>query len=175
MSGKALPEYLDLRQLAERGAVIEGCVPNRSLRRLVGSLADDAGEARAELRLSLDAVRRPVIRGAVATEVGLECQRCLQIYRQPLRSEFCLVLVQSEAEGQRLGEDYEPLLTEHEQVRTAELLEDELILALPIVAMHVDDEGCRMQNGERPEAGEAEAPSKPNAFAALAALKRKND
>jgi uncharacterized protein len=175
MSGKRLPEYLDLPRLAEQAAVVAGQLPNRAMKRLAGGLADDRGETEAELRFGLDPARRPVVSGWARTEVALACQRCLEVYRQPLDAEFRLVLVGSEHEGERLPEGSEPLLNAQGQVRTAELVEDELILALPIVAMHSDTDGCRMQAGGQPPAGEAGEQRKSNAFAALAALNLKKD
>lgn len=175
MSAKTLPEYLDLRRLAERDMVVAGRLPNRAMRRLADSLADDSGETEAELRFALDPVRRPTVSGWAKTELALECQRCLGVYRQPLRVEFNLVLVRGEDEGERLTDGQEPLLTDEEQIRTAELLEDELILALPIVATHEDEKDCRLQAGEQTAASETAEQQKPNPFAALAALKRKQD
>lgn len=175
MPGTPLPEYFDLHRFAERGAVVRGSIANGKMRRLVAGLASDRGEAEAEMRFSLDAVRRPVISGSVRTKVELQCQRCMELFMQPIDVEFQLVRVRSETEAERLPEEFEPLLTEQDQIRTAELLEDELILALPVVAMHVEEDGCQVQVGGQPAAGEAVEERKPNPFAALSALNRKKD
>lgn len=166
---------MDLRQLAEQEAVLVGQIPNRDLRRLHESMASDAGVTEAELHFAFDPIRRPMVSGWAKTELTLECQRCLEIYQQPLSVEFSLVLVQGEEEGEQLADEVEPLLLESDRVRTAELLEDELILALPIVAMHVNEKDCRMQTGEQGATSETAEQQKPNPFAALAALKRKQD
>lgn len=106
----------------------------------------------------------------------LECQRCLEVYSHPLSVEFKLVLVQSEAEAEHLADEYEPLLTDREQIRTAELIEDELMLALPIVAMHANEDDCSVQlDRQQGMADEAAEQHKPNPFEALKALKRKQD
>jgi uncharacterized protein len=176
MSAKTLPEYLDLRRLAEQEAVVVGQMPNRAMYRLLDSLADDNGQTEAELCFALDPIRRPTIRGWARTELALVCQRCLEVYRQPLNVEFNLVRVRGEAEAEQLPDGVEPLLlSDEEQLRTAELLEDELILALPIVAAHADEKDCRIDAGEQSAAGEAADQQKTNPFAALAALKRKQD
>lgn len=175
MSAKKLPETLDLRMLAEQQVVMTGWIPNRIMRRLSESLADEAGETEAELGFAFDPVRRPTVSGWAETELALVCQRCLEVYRQPLRVEFSLVLVQGEDEGELLADEVEPLLLESDRVRTVDLLEDELILALPIVAAHADEKDCRMQAGEQGAMSEAAEQQKPNPFAALAALKRKQD
>lgn len=175
MSGKTLPEYLDLHRLAEQGAVLVGHVPLRAMKRLGSSLVSDQGEVEAELRFELDPVRRPQVSGWVCSEVELVCQRCLETYRQRLAAEFRLTQVQNEAEGERLADGVEPLLHGHEQIRTAELLEDELILALPVVAMHGEDSGCQLRVTEQPVADGSAEQRKPSAFAALATLNRKKD
>lgn len=176
MSDMTLPEYLDIRRLAEQDAVFVGRVPNRAMRRLADSMASVQGDTSAELRFSLDPVRRPTVRGWAKTELMLQCQRCLEVYRQPLSVEFDLVMVQGEAEAANLPDEHEPLLTDQEQIRTAELIEDELMLALPIVAMHANDEDCNVQLDRHPAmGGEADEQRKPNPFAALKALKRKQD
>jgi uncharacterized protein len=176
MSDMILPEYLDIRRLAGQEAVFVGLVPNRAMRRLAASMASEEGSTKAELQFGLDPVRRPTIRGWAITELMLECQRCLEIYRQPLNVQFDLVLVQGEAEAEHLSDGQEPLLTDQEQIRTAELIEDELMLALPIVAMHANEEDCVVQHDRHPAVDdEADEQRKPNPFAALEALKRKQD
>ncbi|NLO79002.1 MAG: DNA-binding protein [Xanthomonadaceae bacterium] len=168
-----LPDYLELRLLAEQQSIMAGRVPNRAMQRLRPSLADASGETEAELRFALDPFRRPMVSGWARTELSMVCQRCLQVYRQPLSVRFDLVLVRGESEAERLADGFEPLLLDSDRVSTVELLEDELILALPIVAMHLDERDCRLQAGELAASGETGEQLKPNPFAALAALKRK--
>jgi uncharacterized protein len=175
MSGKRLPGQLDLRRLADEEAVLAGSVPNSAMPRLISALADDEGETQAEISFRRDPVRRPTISGSARTEVTLVCQRCMEAFRRPLETEFELVVVGSESEGEHLPEGIEPLLTDREQIETVELLEDELILALPVVAMHAEDTGCRIQVGEQPAASDEGEQGRPNPFAALEALKRKKD
>lgn len=178
MSVKTLPEYLDLRMLAEQEAILAGQIPNRFMRRLRESMAEEAGETEAELRFAFDPVRRPTVEGWAKTELALVCQRCLEVYQQPLSVGFSLVLVRGEVEEELLGEEVEALLHDSDRVRTVDLLEDELILALPIVAMHADEKDCQVQTGEVGEQSaisEPAEPQKPNPFAALEALKRKQD
>lgn len=171
-----LPEYLDIRRLSGQEAVFAGRVPNRALRRLAASLASEQGDVSAELQFGHDPVRRPMVRGWAKTELMLECQRCLEVYRQSLSVEFNLVLVQGEAEAEQLADEYEPLLMDQEQIRTAELIEDELMLALPIVAMHANENDCKVWLDRHPAVDDETAEQrKPNPFEALKALKRKQD
>lgn len=173
MSRDRLPEHLDLRSLAERRAVLHGTLPNSAMTRLGDRLA---GETEAELRFDLDGARRPVITGWARTAVELECQRCLRGYPHAIEAEFSLVLVRDEAEAAGLSAEWDPLIGRLAPVSTAELVEDELILGLPIVALHPDQSACGEAKGEgaakAAEAGEAERQSP---FAVLARLKRNDD
>ena len=95
----------------------------------------------------------------------------------PVDTTFRLAMIESEAEIERLGEEYEPLLLDDSLVSVAELVEDELLLCLPIVPKH-DTEECNANshvedNIEQSSDIESESKPKKNPFAALADLKRK--
>ncbi len=62
----------------------------------------------------------------------------------PLNLEVSLGLVRSEAEGDRLPSSYEPLLVSGPGLSLYRILEDEIILALPIVSMH-DGKTCPVE------------------------------
>jgi len=101
--------------------------------------------------------------------VPLECQRCLKAVAVPLATERSFLFVHGEDAAAQLDTDSEDdVLALTRALDLRELIEDELLLALPIVPRHevcpvplvapVDDEGV--------------VEEKPNPFAALAALKR---
>ena len=169
MSREPLQERLDTLKLAKAGAVLKGTVPSKAMPRLTDGLVGSAGDAEAELEFDLDSVGRPVVTGRARAEVELTCQRCLEPLRQPLSVEFTLVQVRSESEAESLAPDVDPLLCEEPLIRSAQLIEDELILALPIIAVHADP-ACGPE--ERKTLPEVVSEEKPNPFAALAKLKR---
>ncbi|MEJ2346922.1 MAG: YceD family protein [Gammaproteobacteria bacterium] len=171
-----LPDFLNVSRLARQGVAFKGRVPIARLARLASILADADGEAEAELAFSMDDQGIPVVRGRVTAPVALTCQRCLEPMEQVLASRFVLGAVASEAEAERLPEEYEPLLVSGDRVATADLLEDELILAVPIVPMH-EPERCTatkavaaVEGKPGPAAGNREAA---HPFAVLDELKRK--
>ncbi|MGH8281213.1 MAG: YceD family protein [Gammaproteobacteria bacterium] len=105
----------------------------------------------------------------------LICQRCFGKLSCPVTVDFSLIWVRSEADTARLPEAYEPLMSVTGNVKLTELVEDELLLALPMVALHELSTECsrRVPCGSprrKKESIEA-APAKP--FAALKALKRR--
>ncbi|KPJ94933.1 MAG: hypothetical protein AMJ53_04110, partial [Gammaproteobacteria bacterium SG8_11] len=98
-----------------------------------------------------------------------------------------LGVVASLAEARNLPENYEPLVADHGPLSLAELVEDEILLALPAIAMHA--EPCSMSGAKNATVEQRKAADsmynpptadfivtdegKPNPFAVLADLKEK--
>ena len=136
-----LPEAFDPRLAARSGERFRGSVSLRRLPRLAELLIDPEGEAAVEIVVSRGEANRPVIRGAVAASVKLECQRCLQPAALELAADVELTVVGSDAEAAE--QETEALVCqEGERVSVATLVEDELILALPVVALHPPGPAC---------------------------------
>jgi uncharacterized protein len=106
-----------------------------------------------------------------SAEVWLTCQRCLQPLREALAVDRTLRFVPGEDEAARLDEEgEEDVLALPRRLRLSELLEDELILALPLVPRHVACEPPRALVEPEP-AAEVTAPAEPSPFAVLAGWK----
>ena len=93
----------------------------------------------------------------------LQCQRCLGDVESPLRLDARLELAASEEEVLAAEDDVDRVVASRE-TDVAALVEDEVLLALPMVAKH---EQCR-------SAAELDGGAAPAAFQALAALKKLN-
>lgn len=115
------------------------------MRRLAPLLRSCEGGIDAQLRFGIDEQRIPYLRGRVAGRLEVTCQRCLGLVVLPVDVEFSLGLVKTESEGDRLPDGYEPLIVEPGSMSIAAIVEDELILALPIIARHSDPEACGPQ------------------------------
>jgi uncharacterized protein len=157
---------VDPWRLAAQGRTLTGRIALDSLPRLAPALAD-GGEAEYRLAFHLDGEHRAVVSGHVSAGLVLQCQRCLGPMLVPVDSHFELAFVHGLDEAARLPESYEPALTEDGWVRPAELVEDELLLALPPVPLH-DAADCA---AERMEPMPDDGPQADNPFAALAALR----
>ena len=163
---------VDLRELARRGAVLDGSFALASMSRLASALSEPAGVARVRwsLRAQLGAQpgggAQPVAELEVDAEVPLQCQRCLATVRVPVvdRARFRLVDVEPELNAEELEAEDEALCAAA-PVDLHELVEDQLLLALPLVPMH---DSCP-QPLAAPAGGTVATPSP---FAALARLKR---
>ena len=87
-----------------------------------------------------DARGRPRLHCTVKAEVEMECQRCLKPVNVTVESDRQIYLAASDAEAERLetalaDEDIEVLVT-GQTLDLAGVVEDEVLLSLPIVPMH---------------------------------------
>ena len=154
------PAVIDGLAFARSAGVLKGRLGMDSLPRLAQSGCSGAA---LDFILSGEINERgkPGLRLAVTGSVRLECQRCLGEVEWPLRIETQLELAVAEAEMLAADDDIDRVVAGHD-MNVAVLVEDEVILALPMVPKH---ERCQAAAG-------ADGDSKPSAFQALAALKK---
>lgn len=101
---------------------------------------DSTGVVRFMLEFSHDSEDdRTFITGNIQAKVQLICQRCLGSMPYYVDSHVSLCTVMKDTELSCLPDDCEPLVTEDGPVDLQALIEDELILALPISAMHAEN------------------------------------
>lgn len=167
MQTPSLPSRIDPWRLTAEGGRLEGSLALAALPRLVAELNRTDGVASVVLAAGIDRQGVRFIRGALQTGIELVCQRCLGPLRLALDVTVSLGLVRSEAEADRLPEDYEPLLVPEGTIHVADLVEDELLLALPQIPRHEDVGDCEANGYRAPGRVEQDQP-----FAALAPLLR---
>ena len=86
----------------------------------------------------------------------LTCQRCMQPMTLPLSAHVQVALLSSADEASTLEDAFEPVLAPEGRISVAELIEEEVLLSLPIVPMHVEDGQCP-SSGAQSAAGDAPA------------------
>ncbi len=174
MSGP-LPVKIDPLHLAQQSACISGTLTLRSMERLCQCLVSSEGQVEASLSFSRDASRQLLITGTIVAMVQMTCQRCLQPVDVDIDTAFTLAIISSEEAAARLQEGYEAYELDTEYLFVKDVIEDELLLSLPMAAAHEDQVACDAVMLERlkPEILEIEAVAeeKPNPFAALKQLK----
>lgn len=135
-----LPLSLDPECLARKGETVAGQYAIQDLHRLEGLLHDTAGVVRFNLEFSHDSdYNRTFITGNIQANVNVICQRCLGSMPYNVDSHVSLCTAMTDTELSCLPDDCEPLVTDDEPVVLQALIEDELILALPISAMHAEN------------------------------------
>ena len=164
-----LPEILDAWRMVAARREFEGRVALAALPRLRDALMDAEGEVSFVLGFDVDAMRVPYLELRIETELPLQCQRSLQRFLFPVHLEQRLGLIREEDEEAGLPGGYEPLLVGADgALRPLDLVEDELILALPVVPVKPGSEAV-----ERDWPVSAEEEVRANPFVGLAALKKK--
>lgn len=172
MSEGRLPERIDPYRFAETRRILEGWLDIASMRRLAGKLAEDTGEVKVQLEFGVDNEGVRYVRGRLQAVLVVTCQRCLGAMPFEVDTEVCLGMIADESLADRLEEPYEPLVVGDEPLYLRDIIEDELILALPVVARHADA-GCAGETSTEPEEEQASGSGeeRENPFAALAKLK----
>ena len=147
----------------------EGALPLSAMSRLGGSLADSEGECRFALEFGQDALQVPYVELSIEAGLPLVCQRSLERFVFPVKTVQRLGLIRDEADEAALPPGYEALLVpEDGLLRPADLVEDELVLAVPVVPLAPDAAPVDRTWSAREEEMQAASP-----FAALASLKKK--
>ena len=155
-----LPGQIDPIRLAEEGARLQGSLSTRDMRRLP-VIAPTAVEI--DLEFFKAAPGRWEMRGHVRAMVTLTCQRCLAPL--PWLVDCAPQLRFLRSEGADASGDIEAV-TVTGPMRLSELVEDELLLALPMIPLHAEGDDCV----PAPVTGAGKG--KPHPFAALAKLKK---
>lgn len=138
--------------LGERGAVLEGRLPLSLFERLVAGASEATREQVARGAYEVDARLGFSQAGAAASAwtqvdirarlaVPLRCERCLEVFDQPLLIDATVAVVADEASAAVVPEAMEYVISSA-RMQPLELLEEELIMALPLVPAHPDPAAC---------------------------------
>jgi uncharacterized protein len=179
-------ERLDVAAFAASGAALDGVAHLEQFGRLGPTLAALPSGASTDVLWSARAELRPVRHGKeqvwmqvrAQAHLPLECQRCLDAVVTPVEVDRWFRFVASETEAEALdAESEEDVLVLSRSLNLLELIEDELLLAMPLVPMHdncdhqpVSDWVTASDLLDEP----ATEPERPNPFAVLASLTRKS-
>ncbi len=143
---RRLPEFVDPVKLCDTRQTLAGAVPLASMERLGQSLVQGIDqEAEVLLEFGSDEAGIRYVRGSVQAKLELVCQRCMGKMSWSVESQVALGIVRGARDLQFLPDHYEPLEMGDEPLSLTALVEDELILGLPIVAMH-EPEICGAKN-----------------------------
>ena len=130
-----IPRLIEPRKFAQQGLSVSGSLPVQELDRLSSAvLALSAVDV--NLRFGISESKHRVVTGLVAANVELVCQRCLEALGLKLSSEVSLAMIWAEEEAKQLPTIYEPWVVAADQADLYEIVEEELLLALPVVAFH---------------------------------------
>lgn len=174
MATGTLPKQVEIRKLVSAAARFEGEIPVSELSRVRAAVASGEGRVRYALRFERDEAGRSIVGGRIDGDVRLVCQRCLQEMTHALESDFLLGVVASDDLARQLPDHLEPLVA-GEWLDLVTVVEDEVLLCLPIVSFHAEQDCAVSRPGYFSAEGPVEPPEarRPNPFEALSALKNK--
>jgi uncharacterized protein len=155
----------DAFAFARDSRVLEGTLAIAELERLHDLLADVTGEVSWRIEGFKGKRGEPLLQLTVGGTVLLACQRCLEAISFDLDVDSLLEVVPAgvELSQDELEDDTRDFLPVERELDVAELVEDEILLALPVAPRH---ERCGLP-------GAADAGERVNPFATLANLKGK--
>jgi uncharacterized protein len=176
------PLRLDLESFIADAAALQGHWPLAQFTRLLDGWPAEAPPPEGAVQwLARGEQRKPHaleperwLHLEASTQVWRECQRCLQPVAVPLSLQRSLRFVRDEAEAARLdAESEDDVLALERSVDLRALVEDELLLAMPLVPRH---EQCPQPLPLPAAEPEIEAPpERENPFASLARLRRRRN
>lgn len=170
MSEKFIPEHIDPFRFAEQSLRLDGVASINDMQRLKANVVSNNDTVAVNLQFGVDEQGITYLKGHMETKLTLQCQRCMEPFTYEIISDFILGIVNTLDEANALPERYEPALAQEGNLALRELIEDEIILNLPIIPRHEPEE-CKVKlpladSGWEHEDGE-------NPFHVLKLLKRK--
>ncbi|RUO60361.1 23S rRNA accumulation protein YceD [Pseudidiomarina insulisalsae] len=169
-----IPISVDPVKSAGKQLSYVGLVPGNAMQRLQELLVEPCADVDAELEFAEDAQDIKHVKGHAAVNVTVACERCGEPMAVELTSDFVYAPVTKRQTATDMPSDYEPIeLDELGEIQLHRIIEDELILAMPVVVKH-DERECRVDSNAMQWGDVEDTPGeKENPFAVLQELKRK--
>ena len=162
---------LDVDRLSRGEAEIDFEIPLAELPRLKSRIPGIGGSVRGAARFGQES-RFAVAELSLAGTASLQCQRCMQAMELGLESTTNVALILTEADAAEVPDELEPVLARDGRISAGELVEEELLLALPIVPLHEELSECAVPPAAPLVADEGPEHVTQRPFAGLAELLR---
>ncbi|GLX76800.1 hypothetical protein tinsulaeT_01400 [Thalassotalea insulae] len=170
MQNLKLPITIDPYKSAQRRLECQGLFAISEMNRLLAVSEINSEQIEVKFNFDVDELGLVVISGKGSATVNLTCQRCTDAFEYLLEIDFSFSPVKNAEAAEDLPSYYDAIeLDENGEVNLRELVEDELILAIPLIPRH-DFKDCQSPAdsvwGKLPEEHD-----KPNPFDVLKKLK----
>lgn len=167
-----LPRSLDPRRLADQGGEIRGRTTVGELPRLREFRESLDEPVEVDLAFSRDGEGHRRIEGSISTTLVMRCQRCLEPVACDIHARVSLGMAWGEDQMKALPSGLDPYMVTAEKMPLAELVEEEVLLALPLVAIHEQCPNALVEKNATDETDTGERDEADNPFAVLAKLKK---
>jgi uncharacterized protein len=153
-------QWLEIAALVAREASVEFRLALEDLPRIAPLLTRFGGEAHGQLRFHRLAPESgaafDAAEGEMSSTLALTCQRCLETVDVAVTAHCQLAFVEDETAAAAVPPSHDPVLTSNGRVLLEELVEEELLLAMPIVPLHEGTAECAPRAPD-PETEDAQA------------------
>ena len=167
-----LPLAVDAIRTAQKRLDYSGIYSPGQVTRLAASVVSVDSDVQTSLSFDIDNLRLAVINGQSDVTVTLECQRCGKTFEHQVHATYCFSPVRNDEQAEALPEAYEPIeVDEFGEVDLLAMIEDEIILSLPVVPVH-ESEHCEVSDADMVFGKLPAEVEKQNPFAVLASLKK---
>lgn len=137
---KTLPKHIDPWAFCKHRETLQGELNAMQTKQLQQWLAkEDTIEF--SLEGNIDSRRQPRLSGQIDATLHLQCQRCLEPMRYPLKTNFDYVLIAHERLEEKVLDGSETLICDQEEIELSWFIEEELLLSMPMIAKH---ENCNL-------------------------------
>jgi uncharacterized protein len=135
---REFPDFVDPCKAADGRRTFAGTMPLKRMQRLVPLLAAESGgagsgEARFRARFARDRQGTVTVALQVEARLPLICQRSLRPYEEVIDRRSLVAIIEGPADQELLPESYEPVMVENGRLALQDLVEEELLLAIPQV------------------------------------------
>jgi len=175
MKMQCLPHQIEPERLARSRRILSGVIPLRLMPRLCDMLESSEGQAIVSFHFDCDEDGSTIIHLSIHAELKLMCQLTMKPYWQPIDTQIDLAPIKHESQARFLPANVEPFLMLEPTIAPAQIVEDELILNLPLVPKNPKN-NCSNQKNQAYYAPCDELDASADTyqpFAVLASLKRK--
>lgn len=131
-----LPQKVDAFRFSDNEIHLQGIMLIKNMERLAPSLSNDSGEVSVDVEFGVDEQDVRFIRGQYSTHLMLRCQRCMEPFEYSISGDILVGIVHSEEEANQLPKDYNSVIAEEGMLVLQDIIEDEIIVSLPVVPMH---------------------------------------
>lgn len=161
------PLYIDPVKLAVSAKGIAGHAALSDMPRLSELVLNQGGDVAYTLEFSKDTQGVVRITGSVSVSLDMVCQRCLNRMVLEIANPVCIGFTAEREKEKQMPDSLEPYISEEQEISLAGLIEEEVMLGLPLSPLH--------SPGECPavEITEAHAVTRESPFAVLKDIRSK--
>lgn len=136
MTSQNIPSTISARKAAIAGSTYSGLVKGKEISRVAAAVIEVEQPFSVNLRFDINEGRKRTVEATIEGRVSMQCQRCLKPVSVLVKTCSTLTVVAHDEEAASVLGTTEPLLLDGDDLDVYSLIEDEVLLALPIVALH---------------------------------------